>query len=149
MCRGVDVFRICRCHSVCVLRAQGADGDANGVPWLERPRVLQRSEGFKKSYEEKQAALISHDDVGAQGYHPKPSARLLEELKKEDSHRASVLEVSCSAGFERVSRMLRLARHKASTCIFVHVMPQQSMSIRSANEIAHVAHIYVSCRSRL
>lgn len=81
--------------------AQGENGGANGerVPWLERPRVLQRSEGFKKTYEEKQAALISADDTGAQGYHPKPSARLLEELEKEDVHRASVFEVCGSASF--------------------------------------------------
>ena len=71
------------------------NGDASGgqVPWLERPRVLQRSEGFRKTYDEKQAALIGSGDIGAQGYHPKPAGRLLEELKKEDIQRASVWEV--------------------------------------------------------
>ena len=57
--------------------------------------MLQRSEGFRKTHDEKQAAMIGSGDVGAQGYHPKhkPTAQLLEELKSKDIQRASVWEV--------------------------------------------------------
>jgi hypothetical protein len=78
---------------------QAADtGSAAGaqVPWLERPRVLQRSEGFRKTYDEQQAALMGSGDVGAEGYHRRPGARLLEDLKTKDVQRASVWEVGTS-----------------------------------------------------
>jgi hypothetical protein len=74
-------------------QADIGDAAEGKVPWLERPRVLQRSEGFRKTYDEKQAALIGSGDIGAQGYHPKPAALLLEQLKKDNKQRASVWEV--------------------------------------------------------
>lgn len=72
----------------------GGDVGGQHATWQQEPRVLQRSEGFRRSADEVEADLIGHGDAGAAAYHPKPAARLLEELVQKDGvQRASVMEV--------------------------------------------------------
>lgn len=80
-------------RSFCCTQVDTGTAAEAQVPWLERPRVLQRSEGFRKTYDEQQAALMGSGDVGAEGYHRRPGARLLDDLKTNDVQRASVWEV--------------------------------------------------------
>lgn len=121
---------LCGCHqhrgclqlarSFC--RKQVDIGSAAGtqVPWLERPRVLQRSEGFRKTYDEQQAALMGRGDVGAEGYHRRPGAHLLEDLKTKDVQRASVWEVGSLPARCRqhaCGQPLAGKHHKVSPCL--------------------------------
>lgn len=70
----------------------GAAGDQHDAR-QRTPRVLQRSEGFRKMADEAED-LTGAGGAGAAENRPQPAARLLQELVTKDRvHRASVLEV--------------------------------------------------------